>query len=160
MSWLPPWQQPWQTSLELSCCTLGWSSMPLWPLERVWTSSWPKKALSWGHAQPGTTRRSSVKWGTDTAGDMKPFVEGGGRGKVQATKQAGEVEESCVGWLSNSRPPLHLPCDQRVNLPFHPGGGELLSLSSENHHVLHTCTRWVGERDTVLQNDGRRHCTV
>ena len=30
-------------------------------------------------------------------GDLKPFVEGGGRGKVQATQQVGEVEESCVG---------------------------------------------------------------
>ena len=30
-------------------------------------------------------------------GDLKPFVEGGGRGKVQATQRVGEVEESRVG---------------------------------------------------------------
>ena len=30
-------------------------------------------------------------------GDLKTFVVGRGRGKVQATKRAGEVEESCVG---------------------------------------------------------------
>ena len=49
--------------------------------------------------RPRSARNAGVLRGEELTlpGDLKPFMEGGGRGKVQAAQRMGGVEESSVG---------------------------------------------------------------